>query len=148
MRYGPKSKNPKAFALRVFVFAYAINQPSDATPLYRKKLLRNANRCGVRIGRRCRCRGKQMQADSTHRVAATDTERCLVIPCMHKCLVPNFDQKLPIDLGNLERGMYWPWGQIGNQDRSTVVEATNGLPDSPRTVRINGQSNHPRRIDA
>ena len=155
MRYGPKKQKNRRLSLFGFLFSLmrSINHPSchSAVP---QKLLRNANRCGVRIGvgvgvgaeaNRCR-------QTPTHRVAATEYRAdawCKYLR-MHKCLVPNFDQKLPIDLGEFRSAEC-----TGLGDRSVIrIDQRSSRADQrssqtpPRTVRIDGQSNHPRRIDA
>ena len=97
---GPKSKKPEGFRSSGFCFRLCDQSTiRAATPLYRKKLLRNANRCGVRIGT-CAKANRHRQTP-THRVAATGyrADALRKYLRMHKYLVPNFDQKLPIDLG-------------------------------------------------
>ena len=84
-----------------FVFAYAINQPSE---MLLRCTARNccvhANRCGVRIGV---CAGANRRRQTpAHRVAATGYREPMLCLNSFVCISTSFqqfDQKLPIDLG-------------------------------------------------
>ena len=75
----------------------SINHPSCHL-LYRKKLLRNANRCGVRIGT-CAKANRHRHLNPSRAATGYRADALRKYLRMHKYLVPNFDQKLPIDLG-------------------------------------------------
>ena len=145
-----KAKNPKAFALRVFVVAGAINQPSEL-------LLRGtAKDCCVTqttafLGL-YRRQGKRTRQIPTHCVAAMGYRANPVCEylCLHQCLVPNIYQTLSIDLGkNVSAESIGNGKQavVGFDQRSSRADQRSSQ-TPPRAGMIIGQSKHPRRCHA
>jgi hypothetical protein len=146
-----KAKNPKAFALRVFVVAGAINQPSEL-------LLRGtAKDCCVTqttavLGICTDGKANGRRQIPSHSVAAMGYRANPVCEylCLHQCLVPNIDQTLSIDLGkNVSAESIGNGKQavVGFDQRSSRADQRSSQ-TPPRAGMIMGQSKHPRRCHA